>query len=93
MEFLHQQLNSIGPESPVLSGLLLLGSSQNQRLQGGVLSVCIRVQKSTDAAYTEFALGYFHLHDSMARLCFKNLACLAKRLVSRKMTLSAHAWQ
>jgi hypothetical protein len=37
IEFLHQQLDSIGLESTILSGLVLLGSSQHQRLQGGVL--------------------------------------------------------
>jgi hypothetical protein len=41
IEFLHQQLNSIGPESAVISGLVLLGSSQHQRLQGGASSECI----------------------------------------------------
>jgi hypothetical protein len=41
MEFLHQQLDSIGLESAILSGLVLLGSSQHQRLQGGVHSACI----------------------------------------------------
>jgi hypothetical protein len=41
IEFLHQQLNSIGPESAVISGLVLLGSSQHQRLQGGALPECI----------------------------------------------------
>jgi hypothetical protein len=49
MDFLHQQLDSIGPESSILSGLVLLGSSQNQRLQGGAISACIRVEKSTHA--------------------------------------------
>ena len=37
MDFLHQQLDSIGMERPMLNGLLLLGSSGNQRLQGGAL--------------------------------------------------------
>jgi hypothetical protein len=37
MEFLHQQLDSIGLEKAILSGLVLLGSSQHQRLQGGGL--------------------------------------------------------
>jgi hypothetical protein len=41
IEFLHQQLNSIGPDSAILSGLVLLGSSQHQRLQGGAISECI----------------------------------------------------
>ena len=37
MDFLHQQLDSIGTETPILNGLLLLGSSGHQRLQGGTL--------------------------------------------------------
>jgi hypothetical protein len=41
IDFLHQQLDSIGTESAILSGLVLLGSSQHQRLQGGALSADI----------------------------------------------------
>jgi hypothetical protein len=37
MEFLQQQLDSIGMERPILNGLLLLGSGVKERLQGGVL--------------------------------------------------------
>ena len=37
MDFLQQQLDSIGMERPILNGLLLLGSSGYQRLQGGTL--------------------------------------------------------
>ena len=37
MDFLQQQLDCIGVEMPILNGLLLLGSSGNQRLQGGAL--------------------------------------------------------
>jgi hypothetical protein len=35
IEFLNQQLDSIGMEKPVLNGLQLLGSGRNQRLLGG----------------------------------------------------------
>jgi hypothetical protein len=41
LEFLHQQLDSIGSEKAILSGLVLLGSSQHQRIQGGALSPAI----------------------------------------------------
>ena len=37
MDFLQHQLDSIGMERPILNGLLLLGSSGHQRLQGGAL--------------------------------------------------------
>lgn len=37
MDFLHQQLDSIGLERPVLNGLVLLGNGDNERLQGGLL--------------------------------------------------------
>jgi hypothetical protein len=38
MEFLHKQLDSIGMERAILCGLLLLGSSRTQRIQGGASS-------------------------------------------------------
>ena len=37
LEFLQQQLNAVGMETPILDGLLLLGSSGHQRLQGGTV--------------------------------------------------------
>jgi hypothetical protein len=37
MEFLQQQLDSIGMERAILNGLQLLGSGVKERLQGGVL--------------------------------------------------------
>ena len=37
MDFLHQQLDCIGLEMPILNGVLLLGSGTHQRLQGGAL--------------------------------------------------------
>ena len=54
MDFLHQQLDSIGVERPILDGLLLLGSGTHQRLQGGVLlHACVRCAgKSADAVDT-----------------------------------------
>lgn len=36
MDFLHQQLDSFGRDLPVLGSLLLLGSGDNQRRQGGM---------------------------------------------------------
>jgi hypothetical protein len=44
MQFLNQQLDNIGMERAILSGLLLLGSGRTQRLQGGVASTRICVQ-------------------------------------------------
>jgi hypothetical protein len=44
MEFLQQQLDSIGRERPILSGLLLLGSGVKDRLQGGALLPRLRPQ-------------------------------------------------
>jgi hypothetical protein len=41
MEFLHRQLDSIGTERAILSGLLLLGSGRTERLQGGLVSAYI----------------------------------------------------
>jgi hypothetical protein len=38
MEFIQQQLDSIGTEKTILNGLQLLGNGRNQRLQGGALS-------------------------------------------------------
>lgn len=35
MEFLNWQLDSIGIGTPLLRGLLLLGGSQHERIQGG----------------------------------------------------------
>ena len=44
IDFLHQQLNIIGTERPILDGLFLLGAGGNQRLQGGVkLEICMHV--------------------------------------------------
>jgi hypothetical protein len=43
MEFVQQQLDSIGTEKTILSGLRLLGSGRNQRLQGGALSASMPV--------------------------------------------------
>jgi hypothetical protein len=37
MVFLNQQLDSVGLERAILSGLLLLGSGRTERLQGGVV--------------------------------------------------------
>lgn len=34
MEFLHQQLDSMGLEKPLLEGLVLLGDGDNEQLQG-----------------------------------------------------------
>ena len=36
VDFLQQQLDSIGTDTPILDGLVLLGSGYNERLQGGV---------------------------------------------------------
>jgi hypothetical protein len=41
MEFLHQQLDSIGMERAIFSGLLLLGSGRTERIQGGASSTCV----------------------------------------------------
>ena len=38
MDFLQQQLDSIGTETPILDGLVLLGKGDNDRLQGGMLT-------------------------------------------------------
>ena len=35
IDFLHQQLDSIGGDADVLNGLVLLGSGTHERLQGG----------------------------------------------------------
>lgn len=40
MDFLQQQLDSIGVDRPILDGLLLLGDGGHQRLQGGALLLC-----------------------------------------------------
>lgn len=39
MDFLHQQLDSIGTEREILNGLVSLGSGGHDRLQGGVVFV------------------------------------------------------
>jgi hypothetical protein len=36
VDFLHQQLDSIGTNAEIMPGLLLLGSGDDERLQGGV---------------------------------------------------------
>jgi hypothetical protein len=41
MDFLQQQLDSIGMGRAILSGLLLLGGGSNQRIQGGEPSAYI----------------------------------------------------
>lgn len=40
MEFLHQQLDSLGSDRPLLDGLVLLGDGDNERLQGGAVAAC-----------------------------------------------------
>jgi hypothetical protein len=37
IEFLHQQLDSMGMDAEILPGLILLGSGNRERLQGGAL--------------------------------------------------------
>jgi hypothetical protein len=37
IEFLHQQLDSMGTDAEILPGLIPLGSGSKERLQGGVL--------------------------------------------------------
>jgi hypothetical protein len=37
IEFLHQQLDSMGMDAEILPGLILLGSGNKERLQGGAL--------------------------------------------------------
>ena len=37
MDFLHHQLDSLGTQTPILDGLVLLGSGGYERLQGGAL--------------------------------------------------------
>jgi hypothetical protein len=44
MEFLHQQLDSIGMERAISSGLLLLGSGRTQRIQGGASSSSVHLE-------------------------------------------------
>jgi hypothetical protein len=51
MEHLHQQLDSIGMERAIISGLVLLGSSRHQRLQGGTTSACICMKCSMHVAF------------------------------------------
>ena len=36
MDFIHEQLDSLGQETPVLNGLVLLGNGENDRIQGGM---------------------------------------------------------
>jgi hypothetical protein len=44
IDFLNQQLDSIGMEKAILNGLHLLGNGRNQRLQGGEQLVCFVVE-------------------------------------------------
>lgn len=37
MDFLHQQLDSLGVETPILNGLVLLGNGIKERFQGGTI--------------------------------------------------------
>lgn len=37
MGFLHHQLDSLGTQTPILDGLVLLGPGGYERLQGGAL--------------------------------------------------------
>lgn len=49
MDFLHQQLDSLGMDTPILNGLVMLGCTGYERLQGGpltFLSLCCRSRRN-----------------------------------------------
>jgi hypothetical protein len=41
IDFLHQQLDSMGVDAEILPNLFLLGGSGTERMQGGVLHNCL----------------------------------------------------
>jgi hypothetical protein len=93
INFLHQQLDSIGLESTILSGLVLLGSSPNQRLQGGVLAVCTSMQSSTQVAHASHELETYTSYRAAVLANGSTLLFCPKNAAHRNMVGSALAFR